>query len=139
MDVHWGTSFRTVVDMNCIPSTNSAHRSRKLSTNMLTLHSSAYATPVVVQWNYNIPRRSLHKPHTGIVPKPFIPKAVWLRETSHHVTWSDSHTEAWCDQSVSQLTPVSGVTDTQFVTVHHLAYVSTQQTHSCLLCNIKWL
>ena len=46
-----GTSFHKVVDMNYIPSTNSVHGSRKLSTNMLTFHSSAYATPVVVQWN----------------------------------------------------------------------------------------
>ena len=110
-----GTSFQKAVDMNCIPSTNSAHHSRKLSTNMLTLHSSAYATPVVVQCNHDPPPppgRSLHKPHTDIAPKLFIPKAVWLHETSHHVTWSDSHTETWCGQSVSQLTPVSGVTDT---------------------------
>ena len=48
-----GTSFQKVVDMSCIPSTNSAHHSRKLSKNMLTLHSSAYATPVVVQCNYD--------------------------------------------------------------------------------------
>ena len=47
------TSFKEVVDRNCIPSTNSAHHSRKLSTNILTLHSSAYATPVVVQCNYD--------------------------------------------------------------------------------------
>ena len=51
-----GTSFQKVVDMNCIPPTNSAHGSRKLSTNRLTLHSSAYATPVVVQWNCDIPQ-----------------------------------------------------------------------------------
>ena len=48
-----GTSFQKVVDMNCIPSTNSARHLRELSTNMLTLHSSAYATPVVVQCNYD--------------------------------------------------------------------------------------
>ena len=67
-----GTSFQKVVDMNCIPSTNSAHHSRELSTNMLTLHSSAYATPVVVQCNHDSP------------PPP--PREVSAQATHRHCT-----------------------------------------------------
>ena len=56
-----------------------------------------YATPVVVgeqlrgyalcgmQLSTPQFRAVLHKPHIGIVPDPFLVKAVWLRETTREV------------------------------------------------------
>ena len=58
-----------------------------------------YATPVVVggrlrgdAWcgmQLSTPqfRGVLHKPRIGIVPDPFLVKAVWLRETTRNVVW----------------------------------------------------
>ena len=139
-----GTSFQKVVDMNCIPSTNSAHHSRELSTNMLTLHSSAYATPVVVQCNYDpsppppppprkVSAQATHR-HCTQTLHPKSSLAMWdqslcnLEWQSHwNLVWSEcqpTHSSQWCDRY------------TQSLTVHHVAYPTSRPTPAyCAIWN----